>query len=204
MGLRTNNFRKFVGLRTNATFCKLYNDIKAKLPRQWIRTLKSDDPHDGETEAIFQMEIDNILTDVEQTTTKELYTAMLKKTNKDVLCKAKWENLFGENIKWETIWKTIHSGLIENWDFDVIYKLIHKVIAVRRNLHYWKIVSSPSCLECGDGDSVLHAFFTARNQNNLLNRPSLYLKKHFGKHFKLNAFKIIFGIQYKVAIMRRN
>ena len=88
---------KFVGLRTNATFCKLYNDIKAKLPRQWIRTLKSDDPHDGETEAIFQIEIDNILTDVEQTTTKELYTAMLKKTNKDVLCKAKWENLFGEN-----------------------------------------------------------------------------------------------------------
>ena len=61
---------------------------------------------------------------------------MLKKTNKDVLCKAKWENLFGENIKWETMWKTIHSGLIENWDFDVIYKLIHKVIAVRRNLHY--------------------------------------------------------------------
>ena len=49
--LRTNDFREFVGLRTNATFCKLYNDIKANLPRQWIRTLKSDDPHDGETEA---------------------------------------------------------------------------------------------------------------------------------------------------------
>ena len=99
--LRTNDFREFVGLRTNATFCKLYNDIKANLPRQWIRTLKSDDPHDGETETIFQMEIDNILTDVQHTTTKQLYTAMLKKTNKDVLCKAKWENLFGENIKWE-------------------------------------------------------------------------------------------------------
>ena len=68
--LRTNDFRKFVGLRTNATFRKLHNDIKANLPRQWIRTLKSDDPHDGETDAIFQMETDNILTDVQQTTTK--------------------------------------------------------------------------------------------------------------------------------------
>ena len=157
--LRTNDFRKFVGLRTNATFRKLHDDIKANLPRQWIRTLKSDDPHDGETDAIFQMETDNILTDVQQTTTKELYTAMLKKTNKDVLCKAKWENLFGDNINWKTIWKTIHSGLIENWDFDVIYKLIHKVIAVRKNLHYWRIVSSPSCLECDDRGLSLARFF---------------------------------------------
>ena len=156
--------------------------------------MKSDDPHDGETETIFQVEIDNILTDVQHTTTKELYTAMLKKTNKDVLCKAKWENLFGENIKWETIWKTIHSGLIENWDFDVIYKLIHKLIAVRRNLHYWRIVSSPSCLECGDGDSVLHAFFHCKKTKQFTKQAEPLFKKRLGE---LNAFKIIFGIQYK-------
>ena len=59
---RMNDFREFVGLRTHATFRKVYNDIKANLPGQWIRTLKSDNPHDGETDAIFQMELDNILT----------------------------------------------------------------------------------------------------------------------------------------------
>ena len=138
------------------------------------------------------------------TTTKELYTAMLKKTNKDVLCKAKWENLFGENIKWETMWKTIHSGLIENWDFDVIYKLIHKVIAVRRNLHYWRIVSSPSCLECGDGDSSCTLFFTARKQNNLLNRPSLYLKNILANISNSMHSKLFSEYNTKVAIMRRN
>ena len=36
--------------------------------------------------------------------------------NKDVLCKAKWENMFGDQI----IWKTIHSGLIDNWDLNII------------------------------------------------------------------------------------
>ena len=196
--LRTSDFREFVGLRTNATFRKLYNDIKASLPQQWIRTLKSDDPHDGETDAIFQMETDNILTDVQYTTTKELYTAMLKKTNKDVLCKAKWENLFGDNINWKTIWNTIHSGVIENWDFDVIYKLIHKVIAVRKNLHYWKIVSSPSCLECGGEDSVLHAFFHCKKTKQFIKQAEPLFKKLFGKHFKFNAFKITFGMQYKL------
>ena len=62
--LRTNDVMEFVGLRTNAIFRKVYNDIKANLPGQWIRTLKSDVPHDGELDAIFQMEIDNILTHV--------------------------------------------------------------------------------------------------------------------------------------------
>ena len=47
---------------------------------------------------------------------------MLRKMNKDVLCKAKWEKVFGENVKW----KTIHSGVIDNWELltqEIIYML---------------------------------------------------------------------------------
>ena len=66
------------------------------------------------------------------TTAKELYTAILTKTNTEVLCKAKWEHVFGDKIIWKNIWKTIHSGLIDNWDLNIIYKLIHQVIAVRK------------------------------------------------------------------------
>ena len=84
---------------------------------------------------------------------------MLRKTNKDVLCKAMWEKPFGENIKWKTIWKTIHSEVTDNWDFDIIYKLIHKVIAVGKNLYHWRIVPTPACLGCADLGSVLHTFF---------------------------------------------
>ena len=37
-------------------------------------------------------------------------------------------NVFGNKINW----KTIHAGLIDNWDLSIIYKLIHQVIAVRK------------------------------------------------------------------------
>ena len=114
---------------------------------------------------------------------------MLKKTNKDVLCKAKWENLFGDNINWKTIWKTIHSGLIENWDFDVIYKLIHKVIAVRKNLHYWRIVSSPSCLECGGEDSVLHAFFHCKKTKQFIKQAEPLFKKTLWQTFQIQCIQ---------------
>ena len=56
------------------------------------------------------------------------------------------KNVFGENIKWKTIWKTIHSGVIDIWDFDITYKLILNISAVRKNLYHWTIVPTPECL----------------------------------------------------------
>ena len=162
---KTNDFKRFIGLITNGLFRRHYNQIKDNFPGQWLRTLKTEDPHDGELDTIFLLQNDNTLTDVQDATTKELYTASLRKTNKDVLCKAKWEKAFGENVKWKTIWKTIHSGVIDNWDFDIIYKLIHKVSAVRKNLYHWRIVPTPACLACADVGSVLHTFFYCPKTN---------------------------------------
>ena len=93
--------------------------------------MKNEDPYDGKLDTIFLLQNDNILTDVQNATGKELYTAILPNTNKDVLCKAKWENVFGDKINWKNIWKTIHAGLIDNWDLNIIYKLINQVIAVQ-------------------------------------------------------------------------
>ena len=147
--------KPFVGLITNGIFRRHYNQIKDNFPRQWLRILKNEDPYDGELDTIFLLQNDNIITDVQNATGKGLYTAILPKTNKEVLCKAKWENVFGDKINW----KNIHAGLIDNWDLNIIYQLINQVIAVRKNLYHWRIAATPICRECSDVDSVLHEFF---------------------------------------------
>ena len=86
---KTNDFKRFIGLITNGLFRRHYNQIKDNFPRQWLRALKNEDPYDGEIDTIFLLQNDNIFVDVQDATTKELYTASLRKTNKDVLCKAK-------------------------------------------------------------------------------------------------------------------
>ena len=172
-------FKRFVGLITNGLFQRHYNQIKANFPGQWLRTLKTEDPHDGELDTIFLLQNDNTPT-VQDATTKELYTAILRKTNKDILCKAKRENVFGKNIKWKTIWKTIHSGVIDNWDFDRIYKLIRKVSAVRKNLYHWRIVPTPAYLGCANVGSILHTFFYCPKTKNVIKNIEPIFKKHFG------------------------
>ena len=116
--------------------------------------MKNENSYDGELDTIFLLQNDNILTDVQTATANYLNTAILTKTNKDVLCKAKWENVSGDKINR----KTIHAGLIDNWDLNIIYKLIHQV------LQYEKIYTTGG-LECSDVDSVLHAFFYCAKNN---------------------------------------
>ena len=41
----------------------------------------------------------------------------------------------------------MNCGLIKNWDFDIIYKINHTLIAVRKRISHWKIVPSLLCLE---------------------------------------------------------
>ena len=131
-------------------------------------------------------------------TANYLYTAILTKTNKDVICKAKWENVFGDKINWKHIWKTIHVGLIDNWDLNIIYKLIHQVIAVRKNLYHWRIVPTPECLECLDVDSVLHAFFYCAKTKIFSKHVEPIFKKPFGDNFQLNVYLIVFGPTQKI------
>ena len=196
--IKTKDFKPFVGLTTNGLFRRHYNQIKDNFPRQWLRTLKNEDPYDGEIDTIFLLQNDNILVDVQNATTKDLYTAILTKTNTEVLCKAKWETVFGDKIIWEYIWKTIHSGLIDNWDLTIIYKLIHQVIAVRKNLYHWRIVPTPECLACSDVDSVLHAFFYCAKTNNFIKQVEPIFKNLLGDNFKLNVYLMVFGPTHKI------
>ena len=52
--------------------------------------------------------------------TKDTYTVLLHRTKKDASFKTKWENIFIETINRKEVWQTLNSGLIENYDFDVI------------------------------------------------------------------------------------
>ena len=170
---------------------------KDNFPRQWLRILKNEDPYDGELDTIFLLQNDNILTDVQNATAKELYTAILTKQIQKYYVRPNG-NMCLETKLWKSIWKTIHSGLIDNWDLNIIYKLIHQVIAVRKNLYHWRIAPTPECRECSDVDSVLHAFFFCAKTNNFVKQIEPIFKKLFGDNFKLNVNSMVFGPTHKI------
>ena len=109
-------------------------------------------------------------------------------------------NVFGDKNIWKNIWKTIHSGLIDIWDFNIIYQLIHQEIAVRKKLYHWRIVPTPECFECSDVDSVLHAFFYCAKKKCIKHVEPIFIKP-FSDNFQLNVYLIVFGPTQKIGNM---
>ena len=192
---KTNDFKPFVGLITNGIFRRHYNQIKDNFPRQWLRILKNENPYDGELDTIFLLHNDNILTDVQNATANYLYrpTAILTETNKDVLCMAKWENVFGDKINWTNSWKTIHAGLIDNWDLNIIYKLIHQVLQCEKIYTTGGSCQRPNVLNVRTWTRSC-----AKNYIFFIKHVEPIFKKLFGDNFQLNVYLIVFGPTQKI------
>ena len=80
--------------------------------------------------------------------------------------------MFGDHIILKNIWKTIHSGLIDNWDLNIIYKLI-QVIAVGKTYTIGGLRPRPNVLNVRTWTRSCMPFSTARKQiisSNKLNR----------------------------------
>ena len=63
------------------------------------------------------------------------YAVLKHKTQKDASFKSKWENVFTESINWKEVWQTLKSGIIKNYDYDLIYKIYRNATAVRKHLY---------------------------------------------------------------------
>ena len=85
---------------------------------------------------------------------KDIYAVLIHRTQNDASFKTKWESIFTETIKCK---KKLAD--CKYYDYDMIYKIIRNVTAVRKNLHDWNIEPTPNWVFCNSVDSVLHAFF---------------------------------------------
>ena len=187
----TDDFTNWVGCSTSRLFYCQIEQLHALFPQDWLNTLKTTDYFDGDSDTIFRVKVSGTEKDITDVKTKDIYAVLLHRTQKDASFKTKWENVFTETINWKEVWHTLNSGIIENYDYDLIYKMIRNFIAVRKHLNDWKIEPTPNCIFCNGVDSVLHAFFHCPKTKYFIKQIEVTFKNLFGKKFKLNAYRMI-------------
>ena len=193
----TDDFIDWAGCSISRLFYCHIEQLHA-YPQDWLKTLKTTYYFDGNSDTIFRVKVSGTEKDITDVKTKYIYAVLLNRTQKDASFKTKWENVFTETINLKEVWHTLNSGIIENYDYDLIYKMIRNVIAVRKHLNDWKIETTPNCIVCNGIDSDLYAFFHCPKTKYFIKQLEGTFKNFFGKKFKLNAYRMIFGIKYKV------
>ena len=72
---------------------------------------------------------------------------------------SKWQRDLPQfTLSWSTIFNRIKSITKQNKLKEFFYKLVHRIVITKKELHLYGIEDIKSCHYCGDDDSLLHSF----------------------------------------------
>ena len=103
-----------------------------------------------------------------------------------------------DKINWKNSWKTIHAGLIDNWDLNIIYQLIHQVLQCEKIYTTGGSCPRPNVLNVRTWTRSCMPFSIARKTFFFIKHVEPIFKKRFGDNFQLNVYLIVFGPTQKI------
>lgn len=95
-------------------------------------------------------------------TCKDFYWILMESIAELPTCIPKWENIFDSKLtqqELESIYKLPFTISMETSLQSFQYKLIHRFLAHNKLLYAMKIKTSPSCILCGNLDTIEHRFY---------------------------------------------
>jgi len=106
---------------------------------------------------------------------------------------SKWQrNLPQFTLSWNTVLKQKKSICKQNKLKEFFYKLAHRIVTTKKELHLYGIEDNKSCRYCGDDDSLLHSFLGCHIAVDSLWKVLCWFNEKENSSITLNAKEILF------------
>ena len=116
--------------------------------------------------------------------------------NKKEPCAAgpsKWQRDFPQfTLSWTTIFKRIKSISKQSTLKEFFYKLAHRIVTTKKELHLYRIEENKSCHYCGDEDSLFHSFLGCHIAADFLQNVLCWFNEKGNSSITLNSEEIPF------------
>ena len=90
---------------------------------------------------------------------KDYYWLFVKKSTLLVTALSKWErDLSSNDIHWKNYFKQIKFMCKENKLKEFYFKLVHRILVSKKELHLFGVSNNSKCTYCGQPDSISHTF----------------------------------------------
>ena len=135
----------------------------------------------------------SLLIDLSKLTCKDYYWLFRKEPC--ATGPSKWQRELSQfTLSWSTILKRIKSISKQNKLKEFFYKLAHRIVTTKKELHLCGIEDNKSCHYCGDEDSLLHSFLGCHVAVDFLRRKVLcWFNVKENSSITLNLEEILFG-----------
>ena len=176
-----------------------YNSIIHSIPKAWKKQIKQN-KHIAGTQIPDNpsIKILQIYYDIEEVTTKQIYTHIIENKCKSPTSEKRWTELYEDmnlgSEYWELIYETPSLLTKNSKVLNTQYKIINRIIAVGCNLKKWKITNSYECNDCKSKDTIEHFIFECPNTSQLWKSIQNWWKNLFLFSIQISSLEIIFGL----------
>ena len=136
----------------------------------------------------------SLLIDLSKLTCKDYYWLFLNRKEPCATGPNKWQRGLPQfTFSWSTIFKRIKSISKQNKLKEFCYKLAHRIVTTKKELHLYGIEDNKSCHYCGDDDSLLHSFLGCQIAVDFLRKVLCWFNEKENSSITLNSKEILFG-----------
>lgn len=125
---------------------------------------------------------------------KDYYWLLLNRKETCATGPSKWQRDLPQfTLSWSTIFNRIKSISKQNKLKEFFYKLVHRIVITKKELHLYGIEDNKSCHYCGDDDSVLHSFLGCNFAVDFLRKVLCWFNEKENSSITLNSKEMLFG-----------
>ena len=136
----------------------------------------------------------SISIDLTKMKNKDYYWLFMKKSIQKITGTSKWERELSSNdIHWKDYFKQLKCICKENKLKEFYFKLVHRILVSKKELHLYGITANPNCTFCGQPDSIGHTFIECPNSKQFFNEVLQYFNQENVTSYSLSVEELLFG-----------
>ena len=125
---------------------------------------------------------------------KDYYWLFVKKNTPLVTTLSKWErDLSSNDILWKNYFKQIKFMCKENKLKEFYFKLVHRILVSKKELHLFGVSNNSNCTYCGQPDSISHTFVGCHHSKTFFQNVLQHFNVENATSFTLSDKELLFG-----------
>ena len=125
---------------------------------------------------------------------KDYYWLFVKKSTPLVIALSKWEqDLSSNDIHWENYFKQIKCMCKENKLKEFYFKLVHRILVSKKELHLFGVSNNSNCTYCGQPDSIGHTFIECHHSKKFFQNVLQHFNVVNATSFTQSDEELLFG-----------
>jgi hypothetical protein len=177
----------------------LYNSVVCSIPREWKLLIKNDtNATNYHIFADYNVTIQDTEKKLIEITSKQVYWHLVKKIEQRATSEEKWEKETGikfDNDQWEQAYRFPYELTKNVKIISFHYKIMHRILACKRNLKTWKIKTNNICDVCeNDLDGIEHHLVACPALLKFWDMFFNWWKAIAQMSFPVDTYDLLFGI----------